>query len=182
MAKATEGTTYTDATFATNWHGMASAGLVRGAYHFARPGSDPLAQASHFVSTVANAGGFNTSKTLQLVLDLEANDGKSPSAVYSWTKAFIERVHNLTGKPGIIYTGYYFWKDSVQGSSNFDAPLWIASYTSAKPAGIPSPWSGVGWAFWQYSSSGSVSGVSGNVDTDYFLNGGAYPSILNLCF
>ena len=181
VAKATEGTTYTDPTFAANWKGMAAAGLIRGAYHFARPGSDPIDQATHFVNTVQKACGLS-SRTLQLVLDLEATDGSPPASVYAWTSAFMARIKSLTGRPGIIYTGLYFWNDHVQGSSNLDASLWIASYTSGSPAGTPKPWSGVGWAFWQYSSSGSVSGVSGNVDSDYFLNGGAYPDILNLCY
>src|SRR5262249_39837308 len=38
--KATEGTTYTDPTFAANWAAIKNAGLIRGAYHFGHPGSD----------------------------------------------------------------------------------------------------------------------------------------------
>ena len=55
-AKATEGTTYVDDTFATNWGGMHKAGLIRCAYHFARPGDSPVDQAQHFVKTVNQAG------------------------------------------------------------------------------------------------------------------------------
>uniref|UniRef100_A0A7S1AKY3 Lysozyme n=1 Tax=Noctiluca scintillans TaxID=2966 RepID=A0A7S1AKY3_NOCSC len=180
MAKATEGTSYTDPMFNTNWNGMHSAGLVRGAYHFARPGSDAVTQADHFVNTVNNAGGITSGNTLQLVLDLETTDGLGSAAVLSWVEAFMARVKSLTGRPGIIYTGYYFWNDDVRGSSCLDAPLWIAAYSSSPS--IPSPWGGVGWAFWQYSDSGSVSGISGAVDLDYFQNGGSYPDIYNLCF
>ena len=35
----------------------------------------------------------------------------------------------------------------------------------------------MGWAFWQYTSTGSVPGISGNVDRDRFRNGGSYPNI-----
>lgn len=45
FAKATESTNFTDPEFATNWAGMKSAGLVRGAYHFFHSDQDPLAQA-----------------------------------------------------------------------------------------------------------------------------------------
>jgi hypothetical protein len=38
MAKATEGLTYVDPTFGTNYAGMHAVGLVRSAYHFGRPG------------------------------------------------------------------------------------------------------------------------------------------------
>jgi lysozyme len=37
FAKASEGVTFKDAEFATNWAGMKSAGIIRGAYHFFRP-------------------------------------------------------------------------------------------------------------------------------------------------
>ena len=99
FAKATEGETYTDPKFARNWAGMREAGLVRGAYHFGRPGHDPVAQARHFVKAVGARSG-----DLQLALDLEKDDGKSPAEVWDWTKRFLAEIKLLTGRPGIIYT------------------------------------------------------------------------------
>src|SRR5262249_32662331 len=52
FCKATEGTTYKDPSFAANWPAMKAVGLIRGAYHFGRPGSDAAAQAKFFVKTV----------------------------------------------------------------------------------------------------------------------------------
>jgi GH25 family lysozyme M1 (1,4-beta-N-acetylmuramidase) len=61
--------------------------------------------------------------------------------------------------------------------TNLNAPLWIASYTKTNPAGIPKAWSSSGWTFWQYDdngasapggSPGSIPGIAGNVDVDYF--------------
>src|SRR5436305_840643 len=57
FAKASEGTTFTDATYASNRTGTRSAGLLLGAYHFARPAgtndatiaASAIAQADHFV-------------------------------------------------------------------------------------------------------------------------------------
>src|SRR5256885_5495590 len=40
FAKASEGTGFTDSSFAHNWSGMRAAGVVRGAYHFFRPAID----------------------------------------------------------------------------------------------------------------------------------------------
>src|SRR5215472_886920 len=37
FAKATEGVGYVNPYFAQDWTGIAAAGMVRGAYHFARP-------------------------------------------------------------------------------------------------------------------------------------------------
>src|SRR5262249_5104026 len=52
IAKATEGTSFLDPQFHTNWTGMKSAGLVRGAYHFFRPADSGVAQADWFLSSV----------------------------------------------------------------------------------------------------------------------------------
>ncbi len=88
---------------------MANAGLIRGAYHFGHPSIDAVAQARYFVDAVNAAGGYNNPDTMQLVLDLESTDGLGPAAVWAWVQAFMGEIHSLTGKPGIIYTGYYFW-------------------------------------------------------------------------
>lgn len=192
MCKATEGTTYQDPTFEANFEGIQEAGLYRGAYHFARPASNATAQADFFVETVSATGNAFNSRTMQLVLDLETDDGLGPSAVWSWVQTFVARIKVLTGRPCIIYTGYYFWNDNVGApTDNLDCPLWIASYTSPDPVGTPTAWSEVGWAFWQYDDNGaatpggaaaSIPGISGNVDVDYFQNGGVYPSMDSLCY
>ena len=168
FAKATEGTTYKDPTFAANWAGMKNAGITPGAYHYGHPNTDAVAQAKYFVNTVKAAQG-GLSGGLQLVLDIETTDGQSAATVKAWIKTFMTEIQTLTGKPGIIYTGFYFWRDSAGNSTdNYNCPLWIASYT-ASPS-IPAAWTS--YTFWQYSDTGSVSGVSGNVDLDKF-NGSA---------
>jgi GH25 family lysozyme M1 (1,4-beta-N-acetylmuramidase) len=158
--KATEGTTYTNPYFATNWARIKSAGIIRGAYHYGHPGSDPTAQANFFVNTV-----HPTSGDLQMVLDIEVTDGRTPAQVWSWIQTFIARIKTLTGRPGIIYTGFYFWRDSVGNpANNLNCPLWLAAYVSDPTPYVPRAWSY--FSFWQYTSSGSVPGVSGNVDRD----------------
>ena len=165
ICKATEGTTYLDPTLGANWAGMRANGIVRGAYHFGHPGTSAINQAHFFVNSVTGAGGFHNSSSLQLVLDLEDADGQSPAVVWAWVQAFMAEIQSLTGRPGIIYTGYYFWKDNVGNpTNNLNAPLWIAAYT-ASPL-VPPAWPY--FTFWQYSDAGKVPGVSGNVDSDYF--------------
>jgi len=161
FCKATEGTTYKDPTFATNYAGIKSAGMIRGAYHFGRPGSDPTTQANFFYNTVKPVSG-----DLQMMLDIEATDGKTPSQVRSWIVTFINRIKTLSGNPGIIYTGFYFWRDSAGNGSNLDCPLFLAAYNTSPANYVPAAWPY--YTFWQYTSSGSVSGISGNVDRDAF--------------
>jgi len=157
FCKATEGTTYTNPYFATNWGRIKSAGLIRGAYHFGRPGTDPVVQANKFCDVVRPTTG-----DLQMTLDIESTDGKTPSQIRAWVVAFINRVKARTGRPGIIYTGFYFWRDSAGNGSNLDCPLWLAAYNTNPAAFVPSAWGA--YSFWQYTDRGSVSGVSGNVD------------------
>ena len=58
--KATEGTTFVDPQFSSNYSGSAAAGLLRGAYHFAHPDSSSgITQAQFFA---ANGGGWSASE------------------------------------------------------------------------------------------------------------------------
>lgn len=183
ICKATDGLTFTDAKLMQNIAGMKANGIIPGVYHFARPGSDALAQANRFLRMAKLANGGSFSGLLQLVLDLEATDGRTPAQVWAWTQTFCARVQQVSGRPCIIYTGFYFWRDQLGNpSSNLNCPLWLAAYVPESQVAslIPQAWSGVGWAFWQYTSTGSVNGVSGNVDRDYFRNTGSYPNIENL--
>ncbi len=177
MTKATEGLDYTDRYLASNFAGISGIGLVRGAYHFGHPSIDAVAQAQYFVRAVQNAGGFKASPTLPLMLDLEDADGLGPDAVWAWVQAFMGEVKALTGRPGLIYTGYYFWRDNVGNpGDNLGCPLWIAAYIS-HPL-VPAPAWG-GWTFWQYNDNGQLPGISGNVDVDYFS--GSVADLKSLC-
>ena len=159
--KATEGTTYTNPYFATNWARIKAAGLIRGAYHYARPNTDPVTQANFFCNTVQPISG-----DLQMMLDLEVTDGRTPSQVRAWTVSFINRIQARTGRPGIIYTGFYFWRDRAGNGSNLNCPLFLAAYVTNPSAYVPAAWPF--YTFWQYTSTGSVPGISGNVDRDAF--------------
>src|SRR5262249_34076442 len=52
IIKATEGTTFRDGQFARNWSEMRRRWTVRGAYHYARPNLNAVAQANFFHSVV----------------------------------------------------------------------------------------------------------------------------------
>ena len=162
--KATESTTYTDTQLATNWAGVQAVGMYRGAYHFARPkvGTAP-AQAKYFVSKV---GSFQGPGTLPPVLDLEASGGLGVTALRSWTATWLQTVEQLTGRTPIIYVSPAFWEYYLGNSTAFTRyPLWIAHYGVSTPR-VPGGWPT--WTFWQRTSSGTVSGISGNVDMNRF--------------
>ncbi len=162
--KATEGSTYTDPKFATDWAATRQAGIYHGAYHFARPSyGSARRQARHFARVI---GPQRVRGTLPPVLDLEATGGLRPRPLITWTRAWLRKVTQLTGRRPIIYTSPLFWRDHLHNSAGFHAyPLWVAHYGVRAPM-IPGHWPT--WSFWQSTSAARITGISGRVDRDVF--------------
>ncbi|HKH43591.1 MAG TPA: glycoside hydrolase family 25 protein [Thermoanaerobaculia bacterium] len=158
--KATDGITWTDPSFMTNWSGATAAGLLRGAYHFYETNDDPSAQAENFLNAVQLARG-----DLPPVVDIEAiKGGTSASQVVQDLQTWLDVVEQATGRIPMIYTDSGFW--SSLGTSAFGHyPLWIAEYGVQSPK-LPAGWAS--WDFWQFSESGTVAGISTTVDLDVF--------------
>ena len=155
--KATEGTGYTSDDFGHQYNGSYSAGMIRGAYHFALPNkSSGAAQADFFVK---HGGGWSSDgKTLPGALDMEWNPygatcfGKSQSAMRSWINDFLSTYKSHTGRYPAIYTNTNWWNQCVGHDSSFasKSPLWIANYNSSVGT-LPTGW-GV-HTFWQYTDN-----------------------------
>jgi len=158
--KATEGTSYRNPYFSQQYTGSYKVGMVRGAYHFARPDSkDASDQAAYFVK---HGGGWSADgRTLPGALDIEDNytggdrcwgRGKSGNALY--IKNFSDTYHSLTGRWPVIYTNLSFWKACVATwAFSGRSPLWIAYWSSNQPSSLIGGWNY--WTFWQYSGSGT---------------------------
>jgi lysozyme len=181
--KATQGDYNTQSTFKANWANAKANGVVRSPYHYFDATIDGVAQANAFLAEVNAAGGFQVGD-LPAMFDIECpvssnqNDpgnkclgtgasGWAPTATimqraYDW----LDTVEAATGRKPILYS-YVSWFASVGFTDTrlADYPLFIASYNSC--ATIPQPWTSA--VFWQYSSTGTVTGVSGQVDLDHFF-------------
>lgn len=163
---ATEGIDYRNPSFDAQYGGAASAGLIRGAYHFAQPHeSDGRAQADHFVQ---NGGRWTgDGQTLPGVLDLEDNpykdkNGKnncydlSAEDMVTWIKDFTKRYHQATGRQAIIYTTTSWWRTCTGDSAAFTAnPLWLARW-GTDPGELPKSWTK--YTFWQSADKGQLAG------------------------
>ncbi len=162
--KATEGTYYTNAYFAQQYNGSYNVGMIRGAYHFARPDTTSGAtQADYFV---AHGGGWSKDgKTLPGALDIEYNPygaecyGKSQSSMRSWITSFSNEYHAKTTRWPVLYTTTDWWNTCI---GNYNAwasnnPLWIARYSSTVGA-LPPGYTV--YSFWQWTSSGTLAGDS----------------------
>lgn len=162
IIKATEGTDYTDDAYAKFAQGALDSGLSVGAYHYARPAKDPVAQANNFAN-VLNTG---PATTLPPVLDLEVDEGLSPQELRDWTRTFLTELENKTGRRPMVYTYRYFWLEQMGNTGEFaDYPLWLAAYQNKAPAPVG------GWDtvdIWQRSESGRVAGINTPVDLNLF--------------
>ncbi|MFM1730066.1 glycoside hydrolase family 25 protein [Prescottella soli] len=165
MVKATEGLFYTNPFFAQDSLSMRLAGVARGAYHYADPSASPEAQAAFFAATALAVNQFGG---LPPVLDLEATGGLAAPQLIDWTHRYLNTVQSLTGRTPIIYTYPNFWRTAMANTNEFTRyPLWIADYNGRnEPGPLPGGWQN--WAFWQYTDSGRIPGVNGNVDLNVY--------------
>lgn len=180
ICKATEGISKVDSKFEYNWKGIKDVGLVRGAYHFARPKNDPIVEADHFTNIV----GEVTIDDL-LVLDIEDNPSSMIGKPFTdWVISWLARVEENTGKIPIIYTGGPFWdlndgipdQKTILKLSNYT--LWLSGYVKNPDPFVPKLWKNAGktWTLWQSSggvaASGelplTVPGITGLVDRNLF--------------
>ncbi|SRR6266540_2796445 len=163
VARCTIGMSTKDATFATNYQRIVNNGLIPGAYHLLTGDSTGAQQAANIKDSL-DAAGFN--KGL-LVLDVEGWSGTTTTpkeTLLANIEYLCNWIRDTYKRTPIIYTGA-FWRDYLkQPIDNFGSKLWLAAYVSD-----PDPYVPVAWAtykIWQYSSTGAVSGITGNVDLD----------------
>jgi GH25 family lysozyme M1 (1,4-beta-N-acetylmuramidase) len=172
IVKATEGTTYINPYFAgpyaADYADALSAGLVHGAYHFARP-TEPViasakAQAKFFAQTI---GPVTTPKTLPPALDLEVTGGLNPGQLVTWAQEFLIEMRTLTGRTPMLYTYPDFWINDLRDPSALARyPLWMAEYkVSTAPVAD----------LWQYTSTSHIKGIVGDVDQSKFVGTSGFP-------
>jgi GH25 family lysozyme M1 (1,4-beta-N-acetylmuramidase) len=168
IIRATMGNRYRDGRYAENHSGATTNGFVVGAYHFAKPSSalwDARAEADHFLSVARLASG-----DLVPVLDIEEAGGLSPTQLRAWARAWLERVRSRTGVRAMIYSGNHFWHGSMQNTSWFGElghPLWVAHWYVRTPDVPGHRWAGTGYTVWQWSATGKIAGIKGDVDRDW---------------
>jgi GH25 family lysozyme M1 (1,4-beta-N-acetylmuramidase) len=185
--KATEATYYTNTYYASDFQDAKAAGLDAAAYAFANPYNDPTSPngtaAQQADSLIQNAGYTPDGKTLPLTLDIEYNPyisqekngndcyGLNQNQMITWIQDFITEIQNKTGETPIIYTVGAWWSECTGDTTQFSSdPLWIADYSNSGSPQLTGGWTS--WKFWQYTSTGTVNGINGNTDVDYF-NGDA---------
>mgnify|MGYP004498743593 CR=1 FL=1 len=161
IIKATEGVDFIDSYLDRHYQGAKSVGLNIGFYHFMSEKTDPVRQAEDFWNSIKNKE-YNVIPTL----DIEVNNyGRSAGEITDRCLTFLNRFKELSGKDCMIYTGGYFGRD------NLDSRIkgykgWIAHYGVDYPMNTGFPVVGH-----QYTETGRVPGINGNVDMNNFNEG-----------
>ena len=162
-----------DPYFVANRTAAEAAGIRVGAYHrafasgstVADARADALAESDVFLGAV----GTLHSGELLPVIDVETPfTGMTAATLRAWIRVFVKRVNKRLGQKPMIYTNATSW--SATGNTTEFArasyPLWVAEYGVSRPSVPAGNWGGRGYSVWQYTSSGSVPGISGDVDMD----------------
>lgn len=159
--KATEGTSYTDDTYAERAAEARRHGLLWGAYHFATS-SNAIDQAEHFLDVT----GIHD----DLLYALDWEDYGFDTMSEDQARVFMAHVDRVTGRPCVVYGGNTIKEALGSEQDEFFGQhrLWLAQY-GFSPVEQPS-WEQY-W-LWQYSDGHAgpgpygCPGVNGDVDTN----------------
>lgn len=162
--KSSEGSSYIDPYFETNYRNAKANGLKVGFYHYvtARTTEQARAQATFFAKVISGK-----EPNCRLAMDFENFGNLSTTQINEISRIFLETLESLTNKEVLIYSNAYSAR-TIFSSSLTNYPLWVANYGVSEP-GDNGKWST--WVGWQYTDTGRISGISGYVDRDYFTDG-----------
>ena len=156
FVRATMGSSGHDRHFRENWNQAKQQGYLRGAYHYYRPGDDPVMQFRNFSKLVnLEPGDFRP------VLDVERIGILSDEKLRAGVKEWMHMAEEKYGVKPVLYTGLAFYKRYFEGHLN-EYPLWIAAYDGEhRIKDLP-------WSFHQFTDKLSLSGVKEYVDGNTF--------------
>jgi lysozyme len=163
--KVSEGGDHVDNRFYQNWETADRAGVPRGVYHFMYWCRTASEQGVWFSQAVPH-----DRNQLPPVLDLEWNHSSescpnqtTPEDARAKIAKMLKVMEYHTGKRPIIYTDIAFHRDVLEGRlKNYE--FWLRS-VAAEPH---ERFHDRPWTFWQYTATGRVPGIDGDVDRNAF--------------
>lgn len=157
-----------DANFHTNIKGAQAAGIQTGVYwySYAVSTSEALKEAKVCYNTIK---GYKLSYPVAFDIEDPTQSSLSTTAISNITKVFCNHMESQKYYVS-VYSYASFLKDKMNSSVTSNYDVWVAHTGVTKPN-----YSG-NYGMWQYSHTGTVSGISGNVDLNYGYKN--YPSII----
>lgn len=150
-----------DGQFDNNYKGCLASGVdIIGVYNYSYA-TTTLKGKSDAESVVNILNSYHADKNTVVWLDIEDNCQKRLGDLLLDIINAYATVVISNGYQFGIYTGLNFYNTYLKKySSIFTCPFWIAKYSSGKPS-IPNK-----LYAWQYTSSGEIDGINGNVDVN----------------
>ncbi|EEF58464.1 GH25 family lysozyme [Pedosphaera parvula] len=187
-AKANEGTTFTDGFYSSNISNGKAAGVVMGAYDFARPAANsPTAEANYFWNIVKNTVAAD-GKTLMPALDFEDFSGHAGASSFSdWANQWCNSIKSKAAANGVSITPVIY--TTTGEACSFDGSVaqwgaWIAQPDNGNPQtgnawedGGCQPWGSGAWDVWQYHWPSSAGNTLAFMDRDVFNGSSITPLI-----
>jgi len=159
--KATEGASLVDATYSRNLSEARRVGLSVGSYHFYRPNVDWRTQFRNLTANVKRE-----EQDLVPIIDIEHRGAVSEQKFIADLTEFVREVTKFYGKKPLLYTYHNFYNKHLCGYFK-DYHWMIARYRDDRPTLND----GKDYIMWQYTSTGSIPGVQGNVDRSKIMAG-----------
>lgn len=162
MIRSSFGSEHTDEKLKANVEGCEKYGISYGFYHYtyASTVAEARREAKYFLKTIKNY-----KPEYPVVLDIEEEHFKKMSRkqVTDIIVAFMTELEKA-GYYASVYSYANFFRDCVNMSKMSKYDIWIASWGDEEK--LNSVYDGH-YGMWQYSASGKVNGISGDVDLDY---------------
>ena len=149
---------YTDPMFEKNYDAAKAAGLMVGAYYFAGPKFMGAENGKADAVKFAKILGKRTFE-MPVYLDIEAQPTGKQSEVTDAAVAFCSYMESKKFYAGIYASDVSGFCERLQLARVLSYTLWSASYGRAPKVAMY-------WGMWQYTSTGSVKGITGNTDMD----------------
>lgn len=167
--KATEGASLVDDTYARNMREARKVGLKVGSYHFYRANVSVEEQIANMTSTVKAE-----QQDLLPLIDVEVKPKRiSDQKFIADLKRFLDAITKHYGRKPIIYTFYNFYNKHLVGQLH--GYQWmIARYSETEPVLSD----GLSYSMWQYTSSGVIPGIAGDVDRSVIMDNYSLSEIL----
>lgn len=169
VVRSTMGDDGVDERFAENWEELDKLDMVRGAYHYFRPGENLDAQFENFKRIVKYKAG-----DIRPIFDIETSGDLAQSEIVSAVNKWSEFCVNEWGVKPIIYAGLNFYIQNLKDEID-SADLWLASYTknSLRKSGIKC-------TIHQFSDKIAIKGLRERVDGNMYF--GDSTEFERLCF
>ena len=162
--KSSERTTYINPYFESSYSNAKANGLKVGFYHYvrARTINQAINEANFFARVVSGKQA-----DCKLAMDFENFGNLSINQINEISKVFLETLERITNSQPIIYSNAFSAR-TIFSQELTKYPLWVANYGVSTP-GSNGKWDT--WVGWQYTSTGTLNGVSGYVDRNQFTDG-----------